>query len=155
MVQMIEAEEAICGREETKVHARLVPRGPLLPAIITAADADGRDLHLVTHPQRAKFIFSCVTLDPEGKTGPYYYGLVPVAEELRYYMLPRSEEALGRPADGSVRVSRAYMKLAEVCECGPDHQRLQLQKDWTALDVGASPGGWTQFLAAHCKHVVA
>eukprot|EP00045_Choanoeca_perplexa_P008541 m.79912 g.79912 ORF g.79912 m.79912 type:complete len:399 (-) comp14529_c0_seq9:2058-3254(-) len=51
------------------------------------------------------------------------------------------------------RVCRAAIKLREVFD-----GRLKpflLPKDCTAVDVGAAPGGWTDYLADKCKHVVA
>ena len=55
-----------------------------------------------------------------------------------------------RPAGGEA-VSRAYYKLHEVAaRCD-----LALGADSRAIDVGASPGGWSAFLAARCGGVVA
>ena len=55
-----------------------------------------------------------------------------------------------RPAGGEA-VSRAYYKLHEVAaRCD-----LKLSAESTAIDVGASPGGWSAFLAARCAGVVA
>jgi hypothetical protein len=53
----------------------------------------------------------------------------------------------------SDQVCRAAMKLQELGE--GDAPRLQLSEAWYALDIGAAPGGWTQYLAAQCRRVVA
>jgi hypothetical protein len=47
-------------------------------------------------------------------------------------------------------ISRAYYKLAEAAERIP----IPLQREWRAIDIGSSPGGWTQFLAEKVSLVV-
>ena len=68
----------------------------------------------------------------------------------RHRPTPRSNTDTPREA-----VSRAYYKLREVAtrtqvlKCANDVSESQI----CALDVGASPGGWSYFLSTKCKHV--
>eukprot|EP00928_Gymnodinium_smaydae_P090370 TRINITY_DN7418_c0_g2_i2.p1 TRINITY_DN7418_c0_g2~~TRINITY_DN7418_c0_g2_i2.p1 ORF type:complete len:358 (+),score=68.89 TRINITY_DN7418_c0_g2_i2:665-1738(+) len=58
--------------------------------------------------------------------------------------------ALDRPKDGSEHVSRAYWKLQEVLLRSGWRDELQSTRPARALDIGASPGGWSANLASGC-----
>ena len=59
-----------------------------------------------------------------------------------------------RDDEGAAAASRAHAKLAEAAlRC--DAFRVALEDAKTAVDVGAAPGGWTQFLASRGVAVVA
>ena len=59
-----------------------------------------------------------------------------------------------RGDEGAAAASRAHAKLAEAAlRC--DAFRVALEDAKTAVDVGAAPGGWTQFLASRGVAVVA
>ncbi|CAM9236213.1 unnamed protein product [Ectocarpus sp. 6 AP-2014] len=47
-------------------------------------------------------------------------------------------------------VCRAYYKIKEVTS----RADLSFSEDWTAIDIGAAPGGWTSFLASKCRRVL-
>ncbi|CAM9301998.1 unnamed protein product, partial [Ectocarpus sp. 13 AM-2016] len=47
-------------------------------------------------------------------------------------------------------VCRAYYKIKEVTS----RADLSFGDDWTAIDIGAAPGGWTSFLASKCRRVL-
>ncbi|CAM9783801.1 unnamed protein product [Scytosiphon promiscuus] len=47
-------------------------------------------------------------------------------------------------------VCRAFYKIKEVSS----RAELTFSKDWTAVDIGAAPGGWTSFLASKCRRVL-
>jgi len=58
--------------------------------------------------------------------------------------------AMGRHIDDDA-LCRAMYKIKEATvRCN-----VPLQADWTTLDLGASPGGWVQYLAQHVGKVVA
>ncbi|CAN0036170.1 unnamed protein product [Pylaiella littoralis] len=47
-------------------------------------------------------------------------------------------------------VCRAFYKIKEVTS----RAELSYGEDWTAIDIGAAPGGWTSFLASKCRRVL-
>ncbi len=48
------------------------------------------------------------------------------------------------------KVSKAYYKVYEAVR----RFKIPLSKDWTVLDLGAAPGGWTQFFSERVRRVV-
>ena len=48
-------------------------------------------------------------------------------------------------------ISSAYYKIFEAIK----RFKIPLSKDWVVLDLGAAPGGWTQYLSKRVKTVVA
>ncbi|KAG6541600.1 hypothetical protein Mapa_016993 [Marchantia paleacea] len=86
------------------------------------------------------FSQSLYALEVDGK---YRYGLSSGAE---MYLAPCDREDLAKDY-----IARAALKLEEVTQvCG-----FNLNKDMIAMDLGASPGAWTQFLSKHIHRVVA
>lgn len=131
------AEEARGGREKTRIHLRVTPRS-LLAKVLKVGEAPDVDLNFVTHSADSDLIFTLHKVD----ASTFCYALVPPSHDIRRLIPPFCEEKLGYPTNGVPRASRAFMKLKEVCECGEDP--VCLDPSWVALDVGASPGGWTQ-----------
>jgi predicted rRNA methylase YqxC with S4 and FtsJ domains len=61
----------------------------------------------------------------------------------------KKEGAAGAAAAATAVVCRAYYKLREAVR--RSGQTLPLPPGTVALDVGASPGGWSEFLARACQ----
>ena len=139
-VVLAKAAEGVRGRAATRIHVRITPRN-LLAEVLAVGEKASNDFNLVPTPEHADFVF---TLHGGGKDAgyPFCYGFVPPSHDLRQLIPPFSEEAFGYPTNGVPRASRAFMKIKEVCECG--QAPLRLDPSWVALDIGASPGGWTQ-----------
>jgi 23S rRNA U2552 (ribose-2'-O)-methylase RlmE/FtsJ len=68
----------------------------------------------------------------------------------RFYVRNGNDVAAAT-AEKEDNVSRAHWKIREALE----RVRAPPQPDWTVLDVGAAPGGWTRYFAPICKSVVA
>jgi len=66
-------------------------------------------------------------------------------------LLRKSIRRMRRWAPGTRPLNRAELKLREVI----DQFELELPAEGRALDIGASPGGWTKVLAEHLAEVVA
>ncbi|KAL3680978.1 hypothetical protein R1sor_023934 [Riccia sorocarpa] len=75
--------------------------------------------------------------------GTYRYGFSSASQ---MYLAACDREDLAKDY-----LARAALKLEEVTQvCG-----FALTKDMIAMDLGASPGAWTQFLSRHIRRVVA
>jgi hypothetical protein len=61
-----------------------------------------------------------------------------------------SSESIARATEDSTAISRAYFKLREAWQVVVEEKYFTLPTDRTlrGIDVGASPGGWTSFLAS-------
>ncbi|CAM6083807.1 unnamed protein product [Calypogeia fissa] len=73
----------------------------------------------------------------------YIYGIAPGNH---MYLAPKDRVDL---ADGCI--ARASLKLEETMQV----LGFNLHKDMSAMDLGASPGAWTQYLSKHIKRVIA
>lgn len=84
-------------------------------------------------PTGFSHFLSVVRLD-----GKYYYGLF---SRQFYFRKPESKHP----------VSRSYYKISEAVQ----RFHIPLKGDFTVLDVGAAPGGWTEFMSKRVKQVIA
>eukprot|EP00002_Diphylleia_rotans_P025795 TRINITY_DN5119_c0_g1_i1.p1 TRINITY_DN5119_c0_g1~~TRINITY_DN5119_c0_g1_i1.p1 ORF type:complete len:346 (-),score=58.85 TRINITY_DN5119_c0_g1_i1:18-1055(-) len=71
-----------------------------------------------------------------------FYGFQP-REEFYHQETPK--------VDSSLTICRAASKLEEIIE----RDMISIEKSFKALDIGASPGGWTNILSHHASMVVA
>ncbi|BBN14720.1 hypothetical protein MPTK1_6g13900 [Marchantia polymorpha subsp. ruderalis] len=118
-------------RGKLKVRLQTYPRSF---AEFLAEELTGIDCQLHNFSQ------SLYALEVDGK---YRYGLSSGAD---MYLAPCDREDLAKDY-----IARAALKLEEVTQvCG-----FKLNKDMIAMDLGASPGAWTQFLSKHIQRVVA
>ncbi|RIB35565.1 MAG: hypothetical protein BXU00_00450 [Candidatus Nanoclepta minutus] len=69
--------------------------------------------------------------------GEYYYGLFP-----KEYFVRKKEFRT---------ISRAYYKIVEAI----DRFKIPINLEWKALDIGAAPGSWSDYLSQKLKLVVA
>lgn len=82
--------------------------------------------------------------------------VVQILQDIAYVGIINTEDILSKTLKVSKKyevrpVNRAEFKLREAIE----EFKIELKSDWRALDIGASPGGWTQVLAEKVKEVVA
>lgn len=83
--------------------------------------------------------------DPSTKSHCYKIGFAPAASGLDH-------AAAFAAIEDENHISRAYYKIQEACErCGVS----EWPKDWCALDIGASPGGWSLYLSEVVRKVYA
>eukprot|EP00903_Cladosiphon_okamuranus_P009874 g9380.t1 len=73
--------------------------------------------------------------------GAYLWGLAEAATHGRSIIENNNEDTA---------VCRAFYKITEVYA----RAELSFGEDWTAIDIGAAPGGWTSFLASKCRRVL-
>jgi len=93
----------------------------------------------ILHPKNYTHFLSIVHVD-----NLYYVGLAPKSFFFSF------DNAQRVPTQENV-ISRSYYKLMEAVERTP----IKLDKSMKAVDIGAAPGGWTQFLSQYCGEVVA
>lgn len=112
----------------------------------------GKKLRIQAHPKELeekllRHMDPTFCLDPTGFShflsvarldGKYYYGLYP----RQFYF---------RKPEGKHPISRSYYKISEAVH----RFHIPLKNDFTVLDVGAAPGGWTEFMSRRVKRVVA
>jgi len=90
------------------------------------------------HPKEFSHYLSIICVD-DG----YYMGLAP--KEV-FFCVENAIHSVKKH-----RLSRAYYKLKETIE----RVHLELKPEWVAIDVGASPGGWSEYLSGKVSFVVA
>jgi len=137
------------------VHGRAASLSEVLEGV--AASLEGVTLRVQMWPKKRELelielMDAEVAVDPKAFThvlfvvaamGRYYYALAS-AEEHHLGNIP------ARHIDDDA-LCRAMYKIKEATvRCN-----VPLQADWTTLDLGASPGGWVQYLAQHVGKVVA
>lgn len=70
--------------------------------------------------------------------GRYYYGVNPSEQ---FFRKPREED----------HISRSFYKISEAIS----RFKIPLNNEFKVLDIGASPGGWTEYMSNHVKKVIA
>ena len=83
-------------------------------------------------------ILSVIALSPRNGVTKYLIGFAPASSSLDH-------EAAIKLLDSPNHISRAYYKIQEACERCRVHNWPQSQ--WNAIDIGASPGGWSLYLS--------
>lgn len=122
------------------IRTNKVLRLCVFPKSRTEAVVNALPAEVQLHPKQFTHVLSIAR-----ERGRYYYGLAP--KEL--FWGPES----GVHSVQMDKVSRAYHKMKEVFT-RIDCLRLADTAQWTAIDVGAAPGGWTQYLSPLMKQVI-
>lgn len=141
-------------REEQRVQVWIADNKDALTA--ACAEVPGGVFRVQSFP-RAWEHFYAETLPESVQLSPKHFTHVlsviyeSDSRTLRYGVCPRSQyyvtdERLTTHEDA---ISRAYYKLIEALGRFP----ITLSADWLSVDVGSSPGGWTQALAQRVRHV--
>ena len=116
---------------------------------------DGTTVRVTTSPpslkeKAIKMLENHVHLTPRDST--HVLHILEVENQFLWSLLPREFDfSTVVPPSASKHTSRAYFKMQEVVH----RLGIALDRRICALDVGASPGGWTEYLSSMVEHVVA
>lgn len=108
-------------------------------------------------PSDYTHIFQCVF---DESTNLFHWGISSMVDSIALHLTSMSLNTAVQEQHtelGIVPICRAYYKMKEMLEHYFPMWGWELPPDTVAVDVGASPGGWTQYLAVEkkCKCVVA
>lgn len=88
--------------------------------------------------------------DLNPKTFSHFLSVVREGEKLHYGLCPK-DLFYRKPRRSYEPINKSYYKLREAI----NRFDVELKKDWTVLDVGASPGGWTEYLSDKVGKIIA
>ncbi|MFB6088241.1 MAG: FtsJ-like methyltransferase family protein [Candidatus Aenigmatarchaeota archaeon] len=90
---------------------------------------------------------SIYNLNP--KTFDHFLSVVEIQDKF-LYGLYNKDLFYRKPKKSNEPINRSYYKLKEAV----NRFNIDLKSDWTVLDIGASPGGWTEYLSDKVGKVV-
>lgn len=123
---------------------------------VAGLDYSGMTLRLQMWPKKregelGQLIPEEVALDPRSFTHMLF--VVHSQNEYHYSLQPRSSfcGSIAQRNTEDNALCRAIYKIKEACTRLP----IPLERAWKAIDLGASPGGWTHYLSGYVGKVVA